>query len=304
MPFDSERDNTNVNFDLEPPRSEQFIALQHVVQRKLGRCLIRLQQYERLLKALVADHEISGPARGLLDIQAARMEALSKKTLGHVVGVLTESVLTRQSTSSGTVADDETPSDVSEIQFRARFNIALPEERHQKTLAGLQALVDVRNELVHHFLEKHDIWTESGCVEAQAYLDACFEQVDERYMELHAWAKSSVESRKYMASLMQTTEFRDFLLHGIRPGGAGVEWGWSTIVELLREAETALAQDGWTPLNDAIAYIRNAHPEHTPRRYGCSSWRQVLHESRQFLVRKERANSSLPTKIWYRFEQR
>jgi len=29
-------------------------ALQHEVQRKLGRCILRLQQYERLLKAMVA----------------------------------------------------------------------------------------------------------------------------------------------------------------------------------------------------------------------------------------------------------
>ncbi|NMF86946.1 hypothetical protein GPA26_00480 [Aromatoleum petrolei] len=292
-----------MTFDLEPPRSEQFVALQHVVQRKLGRCLIRLQQYEQLLKALVAEHDIGGPASGLMDVRAARVNALSKKTLGHVVGELTENVLTSDSAASDRVEGDDTPDDIKEIHIRTRFNIALPLERHTETLAGLRTLVDLRNELVHHFLERQDIWTESGCVAAHAYLDACYEQVDERYMELHAWAKSSVKARELMASFIQTSEFQDFLHHGILPGGAGVGWAWSTIVELLREAETNLGRDGWTSLRDAIEFIQTGHPEHTPRRYGCSSWRQVLHESQQFRVRKERSGPSVPTSIWYRSKE-
>lgn len=36
--------------------------LQREVQRLLGRCMLRLQQYERLLKAIVAHHELAGPA--------------------------------------------------------------------------------------------------------------------------------------------------------------------------------------------------------------------------------------------------
>ncbi|NMF96452.1 OST-HTH/LOTUS domain-containing protein [Aromatoleum toluolicum] len=241
-------------------------------------------------------------ARGIPSVEGLHQQ--SKKTLGQVMGELTENVLMPNSPAADEVGEDDDPGDFDEIRFRTRFNIEVPVEHHEDTLVALRALVDLRNELVHHFLEKHDIWTESGCVEAQAYLDACYEQVDERYMELHAWAKSSVEAREYMASLMQTPEFMDFILHGILPAGAGVEWECSTIVKLLRKAETALAQDNWTSLSDAIASIQKEHPEHTPRRYGCSSWRQVLHESRQFLVRKERTDPNRSTKIWYRSEDK
>jgi hypothetical protein len=31
----------------------------------LGRCLLRLQQYERLMKAIVAHHDLSGPPHAL-----------------------------------------------------------------------------------------------------------------------------------------------------------------------------------------------------------------------------------------------
>lgn len=295
----SVRDRVTMTFDLEPPRSEQFVALQQMVQRKLGRCLIRLQQYERLSKALVAEHDVAGPARRVIDIRTARMETLSKKTLGHVVGELTEKVLTPDSIASDHENDD-TPLDTNNIIIRTKFRIELSTERHEETVTALRAFVDLRNELVHHFLERHDIWSESGCISAEAYLDACYEQVDERYLELQTWTKGILEAREYLASQMQTPEFKDFLFHGILPGGAGVEWAFSTIVRLLREAETGLAQNGWTSLNEAIALIGKTHPEHKPRRYGCSSWRQVLHASHQFQMRKEQDGPGLPTRVWYR----
>ncbi|MCB1963595.1 MAG: OST-HTH/LOTUS domain-containing protein [Rhodocyclaceae bacterium] len=287
--------------DLQPPSPGQFVSLQHAVQRKLGRCLIRLQQYERLMKSLVADHRISGPARALMDIRAARVEALSKKTLGHLVGELTENILTPDAPVSDAPENDDAPDNLVEPNFQLQIKIALPDECYEETLAGLRTLVDVRNELVHHFLEKHDIWSETGCLDAQAYLDDCYQQVDTHYRELEGWAKDYVNAGQLIGRFMETTEYRDFVLHGIRPEGAGVEWGSSTIVNLLRKSETTLSRDGWTSLNDAIALIKKAHPEHTPRRYGCRSWRQVLHESREFLVRKKaRTDSSLPTETWYR----
>jgi len=43
------------------PLEEELQTLQRDVQRMLGRCLLRLQQYEKLMKAIVAHHEISAP---------------------------------------------------------------------------------------------------------------------------------------------------------------------------------------------------------------------------------------------------
>lgn len=55
---------------------EALQALQHEVQRLLGRCLLRLQHYERLIKAIMADYEISGPARALEAVWAAASDAI------------------------------------------------------------------------------------------------------------------------------------------------------------------------------------------------------------------------------------
>jgi hypothetical protein len=46
----------------QPPMNdnEEPQAQQREVERLLGRCLLRLQQYEHLMKAIVAHHDLSG----------------------------------------------------------------------------------------------------------------------------------------------------------------------------------------------------------------------------------------------------
>jgi hypothetical protein len=56
-----------------PSTDEALQPLQREVQRLLGRCLLRLQQYERLMKAIVAHHDISGP--GLIELAQRRVLA-------------------------------------------------------------------------------------------------------------------------------------------------------------------------------------------------------------------------------------
>ena len=73
---------------LLPP--DPTLEMQRDVQRKLGRCLIRLQQYEILLKALVAHADIAGPPTELQAVQDAQLACTQKKTLGTLVGMLTE----------------------------------------------------------------------------------------------------------------------------------------------------------------------------------------------------------------------
>jgi len=69
-------------------KDQELQAQQRDVQRLLGRCLLRLRQYERLMKAVVAHHDLSGPAHALEKIRAARIDDASTKTLGTLVGQL------------------------------------------------------------------------------------------------------------------------------------------------------------------------------------------------------------------------
>lgn len=78
------------------------LELQRDVQRKLGRCLLRLQQYEILLKALVAHGDIAGPQAELQSVRDAHVACAQKKTLGTLVGMLTERHLTSAEADDGT----------------------------------------------------------------------------------------------------------------------------------------------------------------------------------------------------------
>jgi hypothetical protein len=89
-------------------KDQELQAQQRDVQRLLGRCLLRLQQYERLMKAVVAHHDLSGPAHALEKIRAARIDDASTKTLGTLVGQLFGSYVIPAKTDTGidTTADE------------------------------------------------------------------------------------------------------------------------------------------------------------------------------------------------------
>jgi hypothetical protein len=286
-----------MNAAATPPLSpETLVDRQRVVQRKLGRCLLRLQQYEMLLKAVVANTDIAGPPEQLQALRDERVASAQTKTLGTLVGVLTESYLTLDGSDETT---DDGPQSNGGLWFRFRAHMSLDVERHGTIKASLKELVDLRNELVHHFLVRFDIWQADGCTAADAFLDESYETIDGHYLTLHAWAQGMDEARTLMASFMKTPAFRDMVIDGIQPDGA-VHWPGCGIVCSLREAEVELAQDGWTPLHSAIEWVGQHAPDQTPRRYGCGSWRHVIHESKQFEVRKRSQAANGSAVVWYR----
>lgn len=279
-------------------QSDNIADAQREVQRKLGRNLLRIQQLEVMVKSMVAHSVIEGESGDMYSFLDKRKQEVAKKTLGQVVGDLTTDLLSLPANEKG--QQQGHPGDPTKIWFRTSFQIEMSPEDHQRTQQRLAELVELRNKLVHHFIEIHDIWTVAGCATADAYLDDCFRLIGERFEELRKIAQYQVEARKVMANVMQSGDFKDFLLDGISPGGTGTIWPSCTIVKLLRDAEATLAVDEWTPLGRAIEYISEREPSHTPKRYGCSSWRHVLHESAIFTVRREQSEPGAAKETWYR----
>lgn len=265
---------------------ENVNNLQREVQRKFGRNLLLLQQYEQLVKALVAEQSVAGNVNDLYNVKTSQYESISNKTLGQVVGDLVGNFIVPALSMSDCADNEEAPGDLTQPWIRTSIRIELSDDDFKRTQQKLADLVDLRNELVHHFLEKHDLRTGLGYLAADAYLDECFKQINAHYVELQQYGMHCGDSRAIMARYLNTSEFRDFFIHGIMPEKARVHWASSTVVNLLRDAEAALAKEGWTLLLNAIAYIGMREAEQTPKRYGCSSWRHVLHESNQFELRK------------------
>ena len=215
------------------------------------------------------------------------------------MGLLTESYLKLPDLADE--PEQAEPSDQIWISFRCQMELS--EEHYAETKAALKELVDLRNELVHHFLPRFDLWSVDGCTAAESYLDESYETIDGHYLTLRDWAKSMDKARQLMASFIQSKEYEDAVVNGIWVDGT-VHWPSSGITTCLREAETKLAQAGWTPLFEAINWIAKTYPEQTPKRYGCGSWRHVIHASQQFEIRKQSQADTGATVVWYRSRPR
>ena len=259
---------------------EEVQAQQREVQRLLGRCLLRLQQYERLMKAIVTHSDLSGPAHALEEIRAARVDEAFTKTLGTLVGRLFGSCVVTEGADTDDTANE--PEDVPYIAMR--MQLSLSAERYVRTQIELKELVLLRNNLVHHFIDQHDLWSIDGCLTARDALVAADERIDKHFEQLRGWAARMDEARHQAAAFAHSDAGRDFMINGIFPDGT-VFWPAAGIVRALREAANEFAVDGWTPVAAAGRWIMKRNPEQQPNKYGCASWRQVLHESRLFELR-------------------
>ncbi len=257
-------------------------ATRHEVQRMLGACLLGLQVYERGLKAILAHSEVSGLADQLDAARAARVGETARMTLGQLIGQLLGTyVVIGESDSKDERRDAET---AEGIWFSTRFQTGLSPDIYARTEVALRELVELRNRLVHHFFDDHDLLSEMGCQLALERLTAARDRIGHHIDELAQWAKDLDAIRQHVADYMRSDQFRDFVVDGIAPDGT-VHWPIAGIVDALREAAAELAEEGWTRLDRATAWIATRSPHQLPERYGCRSWPQVLDKSRAFDLR-------------------
>lgn len=273
------------------------------IQRLLGRCLLKLQEYERLLKRVLPYSSLSGQPTDVSAQIAAASSSLHKSMMGSLVGTLVDKVLVSDETQLNT--ERLTQVNGSNIWVQSRTQIVLTKEQYTKVKSALKQLVTLRNDLVHQFIDTFDLNTKQGCAYAETHLTQSLAYIDEQLVTLRGWTQNMVKAQTLMASALSDKVFADFL-DGICPDGF-VIWARSGIVQGLRDAEAHLAVDGWTPLHIAIDWMQVNAAEHTPRRYGCNTWRQVLHESRQFEVCKKtsaeisvRSSPPYTTSVWFR----
>lgn len=254
---------------------------------------MRLQQYEKLMKGIVAHHEISAAGSPLASDQEQRIADAASKTLGTLVGTLLGSYVTTdamENTSERDARDDF-------MSFKMKVNLHTSIEDYDRIQSDLKDLVLLRNNLVHHFIDQHDLWSLDGCRTARDTLTATYSRIDEHFEQLRSWAEHMDQARRLAAEFCQSDTFHDLVIHGIAPDGS-VDWAAAGIVRTLREAAAELAVDGWTPVDAAGRWVAERHPDHLPAKYGCSSWWQVIHESRLFKLRYRDVDGQ--SVAWYR----
>ena len=267
---------------------------QREVQRLLGRCLLRLQQYEHLLKTMVALQEMSGSPQTFERMQEARIAEASDKTLGTLIGRLLGNYIVPE----GSEPPDQAPAPDNETTyFKFRMQLSLRNDLYNTLKADLRELVTLRNTLVHHFIDHHDLWTVDGCLRAQDALTSDYAEIERHFEQLRTYAGYMDDAKLALAQRLQTPEVIDFVVNGIDQDGV-IRWPMAGIVCTLREAFRELAVDGWVNLDAAARWVSEHYPEQTPQKYGCSRWRHVIHESGQFELRRFTHNGQFGA--WFR----
>jgi hypothetical protein len=254
-------------------------ALQREVQRLLGRCMLRIQQYERLMKAMLAHHELAGPVESLEGQRSNRIEKLSDKSLGTLVKALFENYVVPDGFERDLLPDDKVPTDRISMAFSFRMSMA--PNRWAQTKEAIEDLVAMRNDLVHHLIDRFDVWSEEGCVAAVRHLEDSYSSIDRHYLELVEWATNMERAREAAASFAQSQAFHDLVVNGIAPDGS-FEWSNTGVVRALRQAVVVNERAGWARLDEVRSWLAIHEPEQTPEKYGCRTWPQVVSESRLF----------------------
>ena len=267
----------DAGFAMMGPSDDGLRTRQREVQRLLGVCLLCLQAYERMMKAILAQHDISGSVLSLDEAQAGRVTALGRKTLGTLVNQLTASFLTTDEKARSAATSPE-PFEY-EPMFGFRMQLHLSDDDFAKTESGLRELVLLRNGLVHHFLEMHDLGTLDGCSEAEAALIEASGRIRLHFDDLSQWADDIDRISFQVAEVIQSDAVRDLVVDG------NIPWPSTEIVSALREAAAELALDGWVPVTEASEWVAARYPGELPENYGCRTWRQVLHQSGIFELR-------------------
>lgn len=278
---------------------DEVSVLQVQVQRALGRFMLRMQQYERLLRAFLIEAHLAGCVTSVDADRSARAERFGRLSLGMLLQQFTaeylEPVVELASSPSEPMFTTVTTSvDAPHVEIRTRLQLVRGD--FERIDADLRQLLVIRNRVVHHLTEAFDIGTPGGCAGAQRELDEAYRKADSAIHLLRGWAEQQAATWRHAASIIASSEFHD-LLSAESPMPA---LPLDRLVVLLRGAERLAAPDGWTCLDSAVRSIRTSEPEHAPSRYGRRAWHQVLTLSNAFELRRIRGTEATPGRRMYR----
>lgn len=262
--------------------SEEASPKEHVrtpetdeVLRRVGRNVVLFQQVEQLLKFLNAHSTAHGPASKLAARVEAQVAAVHKSTMGDLAGKLVSGVLEPQD-------EHQTPDQIDEPWVGFRFSVGVDAEFVDRHDQEMRALVDARNDLIHHFPPRWQAAVDGDAEGALTYLDAQRAETVRMSERLQNWARSLALGRKLLADFMASPDgeccFELAFLQSTR------------LVAMLEIAVRKARADGWTLLSTAGQLIKRkaaTELEDLHERLGHANLKGVLLASELFEVADE-----------------
>jgi hypothetical protein len=246
------------------------------VFRRIGRNLLLFQHIEHLLKRLMASARLEGTVHSMQNNFDQRRARIHKQTLGQLAGQYVDDVL-------ADAGEREAPENVDQVWLSFGFTIQADSAFVEQHTAEMKALVDARNDLIHHFLPRWSPVSEESTLAALAYLDEQRAQALPMRDRLQGFANSLQEAAKAHADFLSSPEAaRQIELHWLQH---------SRLVLMLGEvAQRTPRADGWTVLASAGHIVRQREPEeleHMQERYGQRTLKRLLQATELFDIEEE-----------------
>lgn len=246
------------------------------VLRRIGRNVVNFQMVEAMLKHLNANASVHGPASQLGERMEAQRTAVHRKTMGELAGKMVTHVLQAP-------PEHQTPDEITEPWIGFHFTVETDAQFIDQHDQEMRALVDARNDLIHHFLPRWHSAVGGDVETALAYLDTQRDETFRMMDRLNGWVKALDEGRRQMEALWASPE-------SVRQMELGFLQS-SHLVAMLGEIALKTARpDGWAYVTTALNLIRREAPaelEDLQKRYGHQNLKGILLAAEYFDVLDE-----------------
>lgn len=229
--------------------SEQdLVKVRDEVFRKIGRNLLKFQNIEHLLKAIITTSSFSGFVSELENNFLRRKEDVHTKTMGLLIKQYLENTYSDNNQSA------KLDSEITEAYFSTKLSFSADAEYLEMKKQSLQSLVEDRNNLVHHLLLKIDLHSVESCLEMSEYLD-------------HQREKQNVEEEELKSILKNISDAWAELkvFYDSEEGLKSIELSFlqsSSVVTALCELSTSIARpDGWALLDNVGRELHTTMPD-------------------------------------------
>jgi hypothetical protein len=187
---------------------DQTNELREIAFRKIGRNVVNLQRFERMLKLIIVRSNIKGYASELAKVHQARTKEASHKTLGSLVREFLKIVYDTEDPHSSDPADDLNEIWLSHA-FRIESNAGLISRRERE----LQEVVEERNLLIHHLLAEVDFDSVDECQKLISQLDEQNDRLTPHFDWLMQLIGSIQIAQQELAKQLEN-QLRESLLEG------------------------------------------------------------------------------------------
>lgn len=259
--------------------------------------MLRLQELELQMKVLLAAQEQAGNLETMEANRTARKELFAAKTLGSLVKTLFESyVIAEDSENHEPSAGGGKKIELPTISIRS--GLSMSDEDRAEAKAKIEDLVAMRNDLVHHLLDRFDLRSDDGCQAAISHLAHCLDRAERHLAQVQEWMEGMKEARAYAAAFLESHAIQDLIKASLLSTHP-VERMHPVLAVLLQEGLRRFSSNGWARVSDVTRWIQQNHPDQTPQAHGCKTWRQLLHQSGSFelQLRTDQIGKKVP---WFR----